>query len=229
MKTSTFKRLSALLLAFCLIFSFAFTSCNNDKGGDDDDGNGGGGDSDIIDAIGGVSETFTGTLSSESYDSAQEAAQAYVVKEMATNDDVVIEDVKTTSLSNDEIKDAGIPDEFLSGADSVEKVEISYLVTRNETMSLSTASVDGTAKKDTLNKEKTVVVYVIKYGTDWKYFTPLPETNTTLSKSYYDSVFNPENFENCTMKYDNDITISASAQGQKNEYRYEGFSAYQAR
>ena len=216
MKNSIFKRIMALILVLCLAMSAFLVSCNKDKGDDDDKDGGSGGNSDIINSIGGVSETFTGVMSTQSYDTAEDAAEAFVLEEMATNDDVVIEDVKSTTLSNDEISKVGIPSEFLDGADSVEKVEVSYLVTRNETMAMSSNDTQTTGK-DTLNKEKKVVVYVIKYGTDWKYFAPLPETDATLSKSYYDSVFDPENFVNCTMKYDNDITISATAQGENME------------
>ncbi|MBQ4121756.1 MAG: hypothetical protein IJD35_07070, partial [Clostridia bacterium] len=53
---------------------------------------------------------------------------------------------------------------------------------------------------DTLNTEKTVKVYVIKCGVNWQYFTPRPVTGNTITKTYYDSVFNTEKYKNCTFK-----------------------------
>lgn len=224
--SKTLKRLLSLMLALIMVFSlFLAVGCSKDKDDDDDDDDDAGGNKnaaigrdDFISDIGGVSETFAGAVSKESYVTREEAAQAFVSTEVVGEKEAVI--LETTSqgeLSQNEIDELNIPSDILAGADSVEKVEVTYKINDNtiqygvaKTLSASTAT------KDTLNTEKTVVVYVIKCGTDWKYFAPLPVTGETISKSYYDSVFNSEKYANCTVESTTSVKakIFVSIQGE---------------
>lgn len=150
----------------------------------------------MIEEIGGASETFVGALSEETYSSAEEAAHAYIAEEVVGEKEAnIITTVSNGTLSTNEIKEAGIPDSLLNGADAVEELEITYTVTENEFLESGI-----TLLAETLNKQKTVKVYVIKYGVNWQYFTPRPVTGQTISKTYYDSVFNVEKYKNCTFK-----------------------------
>lgn len=152
----------------------------------------------LINKVGGASETFVGALSEETYASAEEAARAYVNEEVAGQQNAEILNTKSNgTLSDNQIKDAGIPDSLLAGADSVEELEVTY--------SLSNASVESgvTLLKSSTDSQKTVKVYVIKCGVNWQYFTPRPVTGDTISKTYYDSVFNAEKYKNCTFKATN--------------------------
>ena len=166
----------------------------------------------LVSEIGGASETFVGTLSEEKYASAEEAAQAYVAEEVVGEKEAEILDTKSNgTLSDKEIKKAGIPDSLLANADAVEELEITY--------SVSDGTMDGgvTLLAETLNTKKTVKVYVIKCGVDWQYFTPCPVTGDTITKSYYDSVFNSEKYKNCTLK--TSMTVKA-----KTKASFEGES-----
>lgn len=162
----------------------------------------------LISKIGGASETFVGALSEETYASAQEAAKAYVELEVVGKKKADILNTKSNgTLSDSEIKEAGIPDSLLANADSVEELEITYGVID--------ATMDGgiSLLTDTLNTEKTVKVYVIKCGVNWQYFTPRPVTGNTITKTYYDSVFNSAKYKNCTFK---------ATQVTRSETKYSG-------
>ena len=168
----------------------------------------------LVSEIGGASETFVGALSKETYASAEEAAKAYVAEEVVGEKEAEILDTKSNgTLSDKEIKKAGIPDSLLANADAVEELEITY--------SVSDSTMDGgvTLLAETLNTKKTVKVYVIKCGVNWQYFTPRPVTGDTITKSYYDSVFNSEKYKNCTFK--TSMTVKAKT---KASYQGESFT-----
>ena len=152
----------------------------------------------LIAKVGGASETFEGALSEATFYTPEAAAKGYLIKEVVGTKNVGFAEILTIrskgTLSNSEAKAAGIPDSFLTDADSVEEMEVDYTVHE--------AAVDGgvTLLKDTVDNEKTVKVYVVKCGLNWQYFTPRPITGDTISASYYDSVFNAEKYKNCTFK-----------------------------
>lgn len=150
----------------------------------------------FIQTLGGVSETYKGEVSNSSYDNKESAAQAYVREQVVGEQSANI--VSTTSqgtLSNEQVTALQLPAEVQDGIVSVEKMQVEY----------STAELSYT---NTSTQNKTVTVYVIKYATDWKYYTPAPITGETISKSYYDSVFNAEKYKNCT--FTNTMTINMS-------------------
>lgn len=188
-------------------------SCNHTLGG----GGNGKGDTvednperdDFIDDIGGVSETFEGTVSMDSYYSANDAAEAFVYEELSgTGSASVISVQSNGELSDGEIEKLNIPDEVLEGADAVEELIVEYSV-----WSSSSYSARAT-ERESSGEVAEVKVYVIKYGVDWKYFSPLPETGETINKSYYDSVFDYEKYKNCTFEVTQDVEVYASAEGQ---------------
>ena len=209
MKT-TLKKIVSLALVLCTVCVFTLTSC---FGG----GNGGNviSQNEMIDQLGGVSETFEGAISEESYASAEEAATAYVEEEIAgSSASANVTEVKSVAtLSESEIASV-IPESLREGVDSVEEYEVTYSI--NESSSYVDAGDNGIQALDTLNKTKTVKVYVIKCGPDWKYYTPMPLTGETISQAYYNSVFDSEKYKNCTFKYEQtmDMDISASGAGQ---------------
>ncbi len=176
--------------------------------GSEDGGESAGGETDdevqdFIDNIGGVSETFEGTVSTESYSSAKNAAEAFVVKEVAGEDGATIMSSESKGeLSKSEIEALKLPDEY-KDCDLVEKLEVTYKV---KTDTASAYSAKQTISSTT--SEKKVTVYVIKVGVDWKYFSPLPVTGDTINKSYYESVFNSEKYKNCTLKQTSDIIMN---------------------
>ena len=185
---------------------------NDDDNGDDSIGDSGEEDVDpdrnlFIDSIGGVSETFKGTVSENTYNTANEAASAFVSEEIAGESVATVHSVKSNGeLSQSKIDSLNIPAELLVGSDSVEEMEVTY--------DLATVSTYARSGGSTYASTKTIKVYVIKYGVDWKYFTPAPITGDTITKSYYDSVFNTEKYTNCTFENNAEITIAISADGE---------------
>ena len=195
----TMKKVFACVMAFGL--TFAAVGC------------GGGGQSEakkeenFIKEIGGVSETFTGVVSTESYETANEAAAAYVETEIVGTDGAKIEAMESkASYAGEQIAVLDIPAELTAGAEAVEEIEVEYSVAEGYMSAASSST-------------KKVKVYVIKYTTDWKYYTPCPETGDTISKSYYDSVFNMEKYKNCTfdmnMEMDMSVKVSGGGYSQK--------------
>lgn len=147
----------------------------------------------LIEKIGGASETFMGALSDATYSSAEEAAKAYVSLEVAGEKKVGITNVKSNgTLSAEAIKTAGIPESLVANADSVEEFKVTYDYTDG--------TMDGVSLlASTLGDENTIKVYVVKCGMNWQYFTPRPLTGNTISRTYYDSVFDFEKYKNCTL------------------------------
>ena len=229
MKHITFKRILSLALSLLMILSLvAMAACG--KKDDDDDRKDRDDDDEIEEteteketlnpeqnkfasALGGVSETFTGAVSEETYDSPEEAATAFIDEELVGDKDADIQSVKTKELSDREISKLDIPAALLNGSDAVEEVEVEYTVEDDDTLE-SRNGLENLAK---LNKSKKIKVYVIKYGTDWKYFSPMPVTGDTISKSYYDSVFQAERYKNCTLESTGDVTAVITADGQTME------------
>ena len=162
----------------------------------------------FINELGGVSETFEGVVSTESYYSSYEAASAFVSNELSGYGYAEIQNVNVIGeLSDSEIESLKFPDYVLHGYDAIEKVEVTYQNGGYSYWSRETASGSD-------SESKTVVVYVIKYGVDWKYFAPLPETGDTINKSYYDSVFNTERYQNCTLEQEQTVEMHIEVDGE---------------
>ena len=200
MKT-TFKKIVSLAMVLCTVCALVLTSC----GGSNSDGNdkAEAGRSDFIESLGGVSETFKGSVSLESYESADDAINAYVDNEVAGKNGTVqnVDAVSKGTLNDSEVKALEIPAEQQEGIVSVEKYEVTYTLAAEQAQALSSKAQGGS----------TVVLYVIKYTKDWKYYTPCPVTGETVTKSYYDSVFNAEMYDNCT--FVNESTAEVTQDG----------------
>ena len=166
-----------------------------------------------------VSETFEGVVSAYNYHSATDAAEAFVENELSGNGYAIINSVSSKGeLSDSEIKKLNFPDYIVNECDSIEKMEVTY-----EHNTSSYYSVRGTSKVADSSKsgQKKVVVYVIKYGVDWKYFAPLPEKGNTINKSYYDSVFNSERYANCTLEQTQSVVARIEADGETLNMNFE--------
>ncbi|MCI6733983.1 MAG: hypothetical protein MR437_02780, partial [Clostridiales bacterium] len=48
---------------------------------------------------------------------------------------------------------------------------------------------------------KTTKVYIICFSGYYKYFSPALKTGETVTKSYFDSIFNASKYDNCTVEY----------------------------
>lgn len=196
-------KLMVLSLAFVCVFAIG---CGGGTGGE------GAKHNDFIDTIGGVSETYKGEICEQEFETKEDAAEAYVMQQVVGNQDAQV--VNTTSmgtLSASQVNSL-IPTEMKEGIVSVEKIEVEYSVTNDATP--YAVGANGVAVYDTLNTTKKVEVYVIVYADYYTYFTPAPVTGDTITKAYYDSVFNTEKYENCTFK--STSTVSAVSGGSYN-------------
>ncbi len=198
----------AIAVVVAVAAFFLLSGKGEDNGGNDASASGDGDNSAIhnsfIESLGGVSETYTGSVSDESYDTTEEAATAYVEKELAGNAEVsIINTVSKGTLSEKEVESLKIPAEDSENIVSVEAIEVEY---SEESL---TAKEEGVTATATLNTTRKVKVYIIKYESSFKYYTPCPVTGETINKSYYDSVFNSDEYKNCT--YTTSMKISGSA------------------
>ena len=160
----------------------------------------------FIGSLDGISETFGGVASEENYDTASDAASAFVGNEICgEKSPVVLSSERRGELNANQIAQLNIADSVPAGFSSVECYEVSYTFVTVQSASRSGAS---------SNTEK-VTVYVIKYDNYWKYFAPLPETGDTINKSYYDSVFNNEKYQNCTLEQTNIIIADSITDGER--------------
>lgn len=166
----------------------------------------------LVDAIGGCSETYQGAVSEETYTSAQDAAKACVAQEIISQSkDCQIQTVSEGSkLSQKEISELGVPDDIMQGAEAVEEYTVTYQASeKDDQSSAASYHLQSLASK----KATTVHVYIIKYPNYFKYFTPAVVNGDTLTKSYYDSIFNAEKYKNCTMVDTITITMDMDYEG----------------
>lgn len=192
-------RIIAISLALLTTCSCLLCSCSKNNGSDEtlpweNDSE----ISALVEAIGGCSETYQGAVSEKTYTSAQDAAKACVAQEIVSqSEDCQIQTVSEGSkLSKKEITKLGVPDDVMKGAESIEEYTVTYQTAEKEDQSASASlHLQSLAAKQTV----TVHVYIIKYPDYFKYFTPAVVNGDTLTKSYYDSIFNAEKYKNCTM------------------------------
>ena len=225
MTVSVLKRIFCLLLVLSMTFVLLVaTGCSKKDDDGKGNGNGGGGSKldasegrqDFIDGIGGVSDTYAGAVSEETFETANAAAEAYVATEVVGTSKVAVVKSATSkgTLSAGEITSLNLPEEFSEGMDSVEKIEVVY--SEETATTASTTTLAGASNKK-------VIVYVIKYGPEYKYFSPVPVKGDTITKSYYESVFNDEKYENCTYVNESYVKATASVNvgGQTQSQTYE--------
>ncbi len=150
----------------------------------------------FLNDIGGCSETYDGNVSTKQYTTQDNAVYDYVAQEIVSDSskNLAIEQTNTTTLTSEEAS-LIVPSRFMENAVSVKKIEANYSVTNNASQT-STYSFKTFATSDASKK---IVIYVIDYGEYFKYFTPMVTTGETVTKSYYDSIFNWKKYENCTI------------------------------
>lgn len=178
------KKLLSVLIALVMAFSLCLSLAACDKGN--------------------YSETFAGTLSTQSYESQENAAKAFLNTEIASTETRVSykESSKEKDLTEEEVTAMNLTVE--SGTvEKVEKWQIGY----SKTETNSRTAEDGSEEKLAY---VTVYIVVIKIAPDgdttrevyeYRYYVPLPEKGEALSRSYYDSVFDDGKYKNCTFTY----------------------------
>ena len=218
--TSVFGKIISILIVLALMLSTLLlagcTKKNNEEEEEQEQSNGlpvngpyenekaEEGRSDFIEDLGGVSETYVGSVSEVTFVSAEDAAKAFINEEVVGKKEASIESVTAKgTLSSKEVTNLKLPDDVKEGMLGVEKYEVKYSVNEQET-----AAADGVMALSAAQSDDTVViVYIIKYENYWKYYSPAPVSGNTITKSYYDSVFNAEKYKNCTLESEMTITM----------------------
>ncbi len=197
-------KIVALMLAFCAFGSFGMLAAC----GDEEDSAAKkeeAAHNEFIDEIGGVSETYTGGVSTVAYETAETAAAAYVEEEViGLSKTATIENtVSKGELTQSQVEALSLPEEDGAQIVSVEEYEVEYSEVES-----------AYASVDTLNTTKKVTVYIIKYSNDeFKYYTPAPVTGETITQNYYNSVFDSDRYSNCTYTYSMVVDMSVSGGG----------------
>ncbi len=165
----------------------------------------------FINSLGGVSDTYAGSVSDTFYPSDEQAAYAYVSEQVAGLNRVsVIGTSPSQSLTQVEIDAMNLSAEDRAGILDVSAIDVT-ISTNDDTLSNDTEA--DIVVLDTLNTTKTVKVYIIKYSDGFKYYSPCPVNGDTITKGYYDSVFNSEKYKNCTYSTKTTITEQVSLLG----------------
>lgn len=183
------KILALLLVAATAVACLAFTACGDPA----------------------PSETYTGTVSEQSYTSSEDAANAFITNEIASSSDVAVYSGsnKEKDLTEEEVEVLNVPQENGKTIDHIEKWKVAYTKSAVQTYAASASA-----------ENNYVTVYIIVYKVsdgeisvvdtyEYKYYVPLPENGEALSYSYYASVFNPENYINCTAISNTSSTVKA--------------------
>ena len=188
------KKILASLLAIVTVFAcIAFTACDSDKTN--------------------YSETYEGTLSTESFTSPVNAAEAFIANEIDSEASHATFQsyTKTADLTDGEIAKLSLTEEQIADVKSAEKGVIYYTKATPSTATLPYAVADPDLKSQT--------IYIIEFNTSSvggsvKYLAPLPKVGEAVTKSYLESVFNLEDYKNCTQTYEMPITVKLSQGGQ---------------
>ena len=141
-------------------------------------------ESDLITEIGGCSDTYAGSVSEKTYKEEGDAAEAFVRNEILGADEQMQVTVNKAQSVTKEEAEKIIPAEFTKDAVEFKKAEVTYgdtAETSTQAISLSAAKTDNKDQSQKVAQSKKVVVYLIKYGEEWKYFTPKVEVGNRIT------------------------------------------------
>lgn len=148
------------------------------------------------------SETFVGAVSKASYSTKDDAAEAFIENEvsgLAYDANYVGYEI-TEELTETQIDKLAIDEQLREDVVSVEKVKVSY--TKNNIARTASAVAAGSDENVTV-----LYIYLITVTptgttiTEYRYYVPLSKNGDTLTKSYFDDVFDPSKYINCTQSY----------------------------
>lgn len=161
---------------------------------------------------GNYSETFPGTLSEETYQTADAAAEAFLENEIAASDTQVqfVSYQKTKDISDEELASFDLDGVHAEDIGSKEWGTITYEAALRSA-GVSVSSLASQTSAATLK----VKVGMFEIGDTYRYFVPVAGTGEMISKSYFESVFDSSKYANCTQTFEMVVKSSASAKGQK--------------
>ena len=201
------KRVMGIALVLVLAMSVVLTGCG--KKGD------------------AHSETYTGTVSAQTYATSEDAAVAFVNEEIAGAAVEVsnIECSEPEELTEDEQAKLTISEEDKAGLTKVERITVTYTETVVEEDETEPApSPLGYEQNELYNaaasdaeetKKKTRVVLVLVYvNGECRYFAPVVLKGEQLTASYFNSAFDPELYVNSTLTQNMTVNMKINMAGQ---------------
>ena len=142
----------------------------------------------------GASE-YQGALSEEIYESVDSAVQGYLETEVSgmAITAVYVGYEKKAELSKEEIANLPIDEENAKGIVSAERGTVEYTEAEGKSVAYFVAA----QSDETYTKE----VYILLYENGaYRFYSPALKENDDLTASYFASLFNNEDFMNCTME-----------------------------
>ncbi|MDE7464364.1 MAG: hypothetical protein K2M48_04975 [Clostridiales bacterium] len=189
------KSFVAILLSavMAIAATFALVGC-----GDNDGGNGDGGDKHAADT------SFVGSISVQSYESANDAAAAFLTEELdgAATSTTFVSYEKSADLTEEEIAELNLGEDFeftVEDIDSAENGVVSYTE--------STSAVNESAAG-----AKTARVVIIKIGSVYWYYVPMFKDGEVLTNSYMDNILDFTKYANVTETVVSKSVVSAGGQ-----------------
>lgn len=149
---------------------------------------------------------YTGTLSVDSYNSVSLAAQAFLSNEVCGDATAAKFESyeKQADMTEEEIAELNLTDAEKAAVVSAEKGFVNYTESAVAAYNVYSSATENVKK---------IKVYVVKIGNEYRYYAPALVAGDVLTKAYYDQVFDPSKYINCTMVYDMTVVTTASAQG----------------
>ncbi len=185
-----FVTILSLVCAFCLCFGLSACAFGgSDNKGNNPAGGGAGSDEQGSDPTGGGSDgkgLFIGTISEETFQSAEKAARGFLDTEIS-GIRMLTEFVSyhaERELSQDEIDSLELG-EYAQGLKKAEEGKVEYKQITSPSAEAAT---------------QTRSVYILTYTDSYRYFAPPAKTGETLTASYFAAIMDEENYQNCTFE-----------------------------
>lgn len=158
-------------------------------------------------------DTYKGNISTTSYTSEKAAVRGFVEEELSSNiisAELVNYTVKK-ELSDKEIGKLAISEEDSEGLLSVKQIEVEFKEVFDENeLNLMSMSNGQRLESTEKNETKSVNLYLLVYKNTYRFFSPTLKKGDLVTKSYFDSIFDPENFKNATMTMEYKTTTTTT-------------------
>lgn len=161
-----------------------------------------------------VNEYFKGKLSEESYATSEAAAQAFLADELSgsTTKAEFVSYNKSGDITEAELKNYDLGDLDLSKVEKAEKGYVTYRLTAVGSAAASLASSSATRSQG---------VAMLLVEAKYRYFVPATGTGEMVTKSYFESMWDPQNYLNVTSDMKMVIAMNASSANESHSMKME--------
>ena len=152
-------------------------------------------------------DTFKGVVSEQSYKTKDTAVQAFIAEEVGGEnlEAVFIEYIKEADLTQAEIAELNVEQKV----DSAEKGKAVYSVSDKAKTS---ASAKEGGEEENRGEQR---LYVLSVEGEYRYYTPAPQTEENITRSYFEDVLSFSKYVNCTIKAQAEIGSSVEAKSDQ--------------